>query len=59
MGDEKCPPSIPDLIPFDYYLWGNVKSNVYEFPKATDVKVLNERIDHCLKEIPIEMLQSS
>jgi hypothetical protein len=59
MGDEKLPPRSPDLTPLDYYLWGYVKSKVYEFPKATDVKGLKERIDHCLKEIPIEMLHSS
>ena len=40
MGDEKWPPRSPDPIHFDYYLWGYVKSKVYESPKATDVKGL-------------------
>ena len=42
-GSVEWPPRSPDLNPIDFYLWGNVKSEVYCTP-ATNFDELCERI---------------
>jgi len=42
-GPVAWPPISPDLTPLDYYLWGHVKTLVYE-PKVDSRAALRDRI---------------
>jgi hypothetical protein len=45
-----------DLAVADYFLWGYVKSKVYETLPA-NIDVLKQRIRKCVEGVPEEMLQ--
>ncbi len=57
--DKKSwPPRSPDLNPCDFYLWGHLKSKVYNpLPKTLDD--LRENIGREIKNIPSEVLKST
>jgi len=42
-GPDALPPSPPDLTPVDYYLWGHMKTLVYE-TKVDSREALRDRI---------------
>ncbi len=51
------PPRSPDLNPCDFYLWGHLKSVVYNpLPKTLDD--LKENIRREIKKIPKDVLNS-
>ena len=39
-GPTVWPTSFPDLTPLDYYLWGHMKSMIYEAPVASEEDLL-------------------
>ena len=55
-GDITWPARSPDLAVPDYFLWGYVKSKVYE-TRPANIDDLKQRIRECTQGIPKEMLQ--
>jgi hypothetical protein len=55
-GDINWPAHSPDLLAPDYFLWGYVKSKVYE-TRPANIDDLKQRIQECLQGIPNAMLQ--
>ena len=54
----RWPPRSPDLNPCDYYLWGYLKSKVYNpLPKTLDD--LKTNIEREIKNIPKDVLKST
>lgn len=51
-GDIEWPPRSPDLTPNDYFLWGYLKSKVYEGNPTTTIK-LKRNIVREINAIPI------
>jgi len=50
------PPRSTDLTPWDFFLWGFVKDNVYVPPLPISLKELRDRITHALQTITADML---
>ena len=48
----------PDLIPMDFWLWGYVKSKVYQFHPQT-VSDLKDAIRTAIQNIPIVMVRAA
>jgi hypothetical protein len=46
----------PDLTPYDYFLWGHLKTNVFETKPKTIVNLI-QRIQDEVATIPVEMLR--
>lgn len=55
-GDIPWPPRSPDLTPMDFFLWGYLKSKVYETSPAT-ISALKENIAREVHDIPASLLQ--
>jgi len=55
-GDIPWPPSSPDLTPCNYFLWGYLKTKVFETRSRTIVD-LKQRIQDEVAAIPVEMLR--
>lgn len=55
-GDIPWPPSSPDITPMDFFLWGYLKSKVYETNPAT-ISALKENIVREVHGIPASLLQ--
>jgi len=49
-------PRSPDLIPCDYFLWGYLKTKVFE-TKPRTIADLKQRIQDEVAAIPVEMLR--
>lgn len=56
-GPFPWPPRSPDLTPLDYFLWGYVKSKVYE-TEPLNLQDLEDRIRNAFATITPEMLQN-
>jgi len=54
-GDIPWPPRSPDLTPCDYFLWGYLKTKVFETSPRT-IADLKQRIQDEVAAIPVEML---
>lgn len=54
-GSIEWPPRSPDLSPLDFFLWGHLKSKVYETPPADLAELRQRIIEECAKITP-EML---
>jgi len=48
----------PDLTPCDYFLWGYLKTKVFE-TKPRNIADLKQRIQHEVAAIPVEMLREA
>lgn len=46
-GPVLWPARSPDLTPMDFYLWGHIKNEVYEFDPPDNQNVLEERVRDC------------
>jgi hypothetical protein len=57
-GPVPWPPRSPDLTPMDYFLWGYIKSKVYETP-PTSQDDLKARITTACADIPGDVVQSA
>lgn len=55
-GPIEWPPRSPDLTPPDFFLWGYVKSVVFQTPPA-NLDILKQRITECIANIPANTLQ--
>lgn len=55
-GDLHWPPRSPDLTPCDYFLWGYLKSIVFNDRPRTLVHLKNN-IRHAVANIPVDMLE--
>jgi len=55
-GDIPWPLRSPDLTPYDYFLWGYLKTKVFETRPRTIVD-LKQRIQDEVAAIPVEMLR--
>ncbi|CAH0391520.1 unnamed protein product [Bemisia tabaci] len=55
-GFIEWPARSPDLTPCDFFLWGHLKSKVFETPPA-DIEELKQRITEECRKITPEMLQ--
>ena len=55
-GDIPWPPRSPDLTPCDYFLWGYLKTKVFE-TKPRTIADLKQWIQDEVAAIPVEMLQ--
>jgi hypothetical protein len=53
-GDIGCPPRSPDLTPYDFFLWGYFKAQVYQHHPQT-LEGLKEAITQEVAAIPQEM----
>jgi len=54
-GDIEWPPWSPDLSPYDYFLWGYLKTHVY-ISKPRTVEALSENITREIQRVPRAML---
>ena len=54
-GAVEFPPHSPDLTPFDFYLWGNLKDVVYR-RKPAALAVLREEIETACAVIHVDTL---
>ncbi|KFM72033.1 hypothetical protein X975_15411, partial [Stegodyphus mimosarum] len=52
------PPRSPDLTPCDFWLWGYLKSKVYQ-GVVQDLAMLKDNISRTVREIPADMLFSA
>lgn len=52
------PPRSPDLSPMDFFLWGYVKSQVYNAPLA-NLEELRQRIVNTFANLPMDMVDRS
>ena len=52
------PPRSPDLTPMDFWLWGYLKSKVYQFRPQT-ASDLKDAIRTAIQEIPIAMVRAA
>ena len=52
------PPKSPDLTPMDFWLWGYMKSKVYEFYPQS-VSHLKDAVRAAIQEIPIAMVRAA
>ncbi|KFM83383.1 hypothetical protein X975_26734, partial [Stegodyphus mimosarum] len=52
------PPRSPDLTPCDFWLWGYLKSKVYQ-GVVQDLATLKDNISRTVREIPADMLLSA
>ena len=48
--DQNWPPRSCHLTPFDFFLWGYLKSKIY-VNNPTTTRALQEEIKHCINEI--------
>ncbi|GBN92177.1 hypothetical protein AVEN_271005-1 [Araneus ventricosus] len=46
-GFVEWPPSSPDLIPLDFFLWGHIKGQVYATPTQTLQDLRRHIVDAC------------
>ena len=53
------PPHLPDLTPYDFFLWGFVKDSVYVPPLPMSLNELRIRITHALQTITADTLLQS
>jgi hypothetical protein len=50
-------PRSPDLTPFDFFLWGYVKSILYVPPPlARNLNIIQERLEEALRNVPRDMI---
>jgi hypothetical protein len=56
-GDINCPVHSPELVVPDYFLWGYVRSKVYE-TRPANIAGLKQRILDCIQRIPKLVLKS-
>jgi hypothetical protein len=56
-GPVEWPPRSPDLTPLDYFLWGYLKSVVYNNRPETVDQLKNEIVRHC-RAIEANVLQN-
>ena len=56
MSGNAGPPLYPDLTPCDYFLWGYLKTKVFE-TKPRTIADLKERIQDEVAAVPVEMLR--
>uniref|UniRef100_A0A8D9AAQ2 Histone-lysine N-methyltransferase SETMAR n=1 Tax=Cacopsylla melanoneura TaxID=428564 RepID=A0A8D9AAQ2_9HEMI len=56
-GHIEWPPRSPDLTPLDFFLWGYLKSKVYETP-PNDIQDLKNRITNACRTITPGMLRN-
>ncbi len=54
-GPVAWPARSPDLTPLDFFLWGHMKSLVYESPITTPMDLAN-RIETAYRSIPVEIM---
>ncbi|KFM67194.1 hypothetical protein X975_24756, partial [Stegodyphus mimosarum] len=52
------PPRSPDLTPYDFWLWGYLKSKVYQ-GVVQDLATLKDNISRTVRKIPADMLLSA
>lgn len=50
-GSVPWPARSPDITPLDFYLWGFIKNEVYQFDPPENVNVLEERVRNVLASI--------
>lgn len=50
-GPVPWPARSPDITPLDFYLWGFIKNEVYQFDPPENVNVLEERVRNVLASI--------
>lgn len=50
-GPISWPARSPDIAPLDFYLWGYVKNEVYEFEPPATIEQLEERVRDVLNNI--------
>ena len=55
-GPVSWPPRSCDITPLDYFLWGYVKSLVYQ-DKPASIGALEDNISRVIGEIPLDMLE--
>ena len=55
-GDIGWPPRSPDLTPCDFFLWGHVKSQVYQH-RLANLEELKAAITHEINAIPQDMVE--
>lgn len=48
-GPISWPPRSPDMAPLDFYLWGHLKSLVYETPVPSQQELIGRIIDGCAR----------
>jgi hypothetical protein len=56
-GDITWPARSPDLLACDFFLWGYLKSQVFNTPAPHTVQELKYQIQQEVKQTPVEMLQ--
>jgi hypothetical protein len=56
-GDITWPARSPDLSAGDFFLRGNLKSQVFKAPAPHTVQEFKHRIQQEVKQIPVEMFQ--
>jgi hypothetical protein len=52
------PPRSPDLIPFDFFLWGYIKDRVYVPPLPVSLNELKQHITIAVASVDEDMLRS-
>jgi len=57
-GEVTCPARLPDLAIPGYFLWGYIKSKVYE-THSSNIDDLQQRIRECVQGNPMEMLRAT
>lgn len=57
-GDITWPSRSPDLTPCDFFLWGYLKSKVFQDNPPQTIQALRERIRQEVENIPLAMLQN-
>ena len=58
-GPIQWPPRSPDLSVNDFWLWGYLRDNVYQLPRATTLPQLAERCEEILGNINHHMVQAA
>lgn len=53
---REWPARSPDLNPLDFFLWGHLKSRIYQYP-LENIEQLRQRITEALNTVTPEMLQ--
>lgn len=57
-GDIPWPPRSPDLTACDFFLWGYLKTRVFQNDPPRTIAALKQRIRHEIEGIPVNMLQN-
>lgn len=50
-GPVRWPARSPDITPLDFYLWGHVKNEIYEFDPPENIEILEQRVRDVLSNI--------